>query len=113
LLTILIFQEPGGWVARGLEHDITAQGRSLSSALEMLLGILSAHAEFDRRHNRVPLSAFGPAPQVYRNAYARATPLAIPPHRLGGAPRPARRIVAAAADVHPLRSPLPARTRTA
>ena len=73
-LRILVFEDlPGVWVARALEHDVIAEARTMDLAAARLLGILGAHIEFDRRHNREPLSAFAAAPQPYWNAFARAT----------------------------------------
>ena len=73
-LTVLVFPETGGtWTARGLDHDISAGGRTFESAVDALLKITLAHIAYDRRHNRVPLSAFVPAPKLYWNAFASAT----------------------------------------
>lgn len=71
-LRILVFEElPGVWVARALEHDVVVEARTMDLAAARLLGFLGAHIDFDRRHNREPLSAFPAAPQLYWNAFAR------------------------------------------
>jgi hypothetical protein len=73
-LKVLVFPETGGrWTARGLEHDISAGGRTLESAADALLKITVAHIAYDRRHNRMPLSAFLRAPRLYWTAFANAT----------------------------------------
>ena len=74
---ILVFEDlPGIWTARSLEHDIVAESRTIEMSIQAVVRIMRAHAEFDRRHNRAPLTAFRAAPQVYWNAFARGTPLA-------------------------------------
>ena len=74
---ILVFEDvPGIWTARSLEHDIVAESRSIEMAIQAVLRIMRAHADFDRRHNRAPLSTFRAAPQIYWNAFTRGTPLA-------------------------------------
>ena len=60
-LRILVFPETHGtWTARGLEHDLAAEGRTIEAAVDTLLKIARAHVAYDRRHNREPLSAFAP-----------------------------------------------------
>jgi hypothetical protein len=71
---ILVFEDlPGIWTARSLEHDIVAESRSIEMAIQAVLRIMRAHADFDRRHNRAPLSAFRAAPQIYWNAFRRGS----------------------------------------
>lgn len=101
-LRILVFPEPGGrWTARGLEHDIAAQARTVEGAVGTVVSIARAHIAFDRRHNRVPLSAFAAAPQLYWTAFGRATrlPPAAPLESLHGGELP--QIVAAVVPRHP------------
>jgi hypothetical protein len=75
-LRILVFPETHGtWTARGLEHDLAAGGRTIEAAVDTLLKIARAHVAFDRRHNREPLSAFAPAPQLYWTAFGGAARL--------------------------------------
>lgn len=52
----------------------------MDAAVDTLLRITSAHIEFDRRHNREPLSAFGKAPRIYWMAFARGSRLPRPSH---------------------------------
>lgn len=75
-LRVLVFQDlPGVWTARGLEHDITTEGRTIDAAIRAVLEIVSAHVAYDRRHNRPPLSAFPAAPQRYWTSFAWAVPV--------------------------------------
>ena len=75
-LRILVFQSLRGiWVARSLEHDVAAEARSIEAAVSAVLQTLFAHIDLDRRHGRAPLSSFPAAPERYRSAFARATPI--------------------------------------
>ena len=77
-LKVLVFREVyGSWTARALEHDIAAEGKTLESALDTLLRIAGAHVEYDRRHNRIPLSGFASAPALYWRAFAHARQLPL------------------------------------
>ena len=70
-LRLVIFQEaPGLWLARSLEHDLSAEARTIGEGVRALVRLVDAHTAFDRRHAHAPLSAFPPAPQAYWNAYA-------------------------------------------
>ena len=70
-LRLVIIQEaPGLWLARGLEHDLSAEARTIGEGVRALLRFVDAHTAFDLRHAHAPLSAFPPAPQAYWNAYA-------------------------------------------
>jgi hypothetical protein len=75
-LSVLLVEDlPSLWTARGLEHDIVAEGRTSEKAIRGILGFVAAHIDFDRRHNRPPLSAFPPAPKRFWTTFERATPL--------------------------------------
>lgn len=81
-LRLVIFQEaPGLWVARGLEHDLGAEARSIGGAVRAVLHLVEAHTAFDKRHAHAPLCAFPAAPQAYWNAYAGG--LEIPLEQIG------------------------------
>lgn len=70
-LRLVIFQDaPGLWLARALEHDLSAEARTIGEGVRALLRLVEAHTAFDLRHAHAPLSAFTPAPQAYWNAYA-------------------------------------------
>jgi hypothetical protein len=72
-LTVVVFPELGGWwIARSLERDIAATGRTPEAALDSVLKIAQAHIMFDVRHGREPLSAFAPAPRPYWKAFLAA-----------------------------------------
>jgi hypothetical protein len=72
-LTVVVFPELSRWwIARSLERDIAATGRSPESALDSVLTIAQAHIMFDVRHGREPLSAFAPAPRPYWKAFLAA-----------------------------------------
>ena len=78
-LRIVVFPvSPRTWVARALEHDLAAEGRSIESAIDTVLKIALAHIAYDRRHGREPLSAFAAAPALYWTAFKAGTPLPIP-----------------------------------
>lgn len=79
-LRILVIQQLRGlWVARGLEHDISAENRSMERAIDAVVGIAQAHSNFDRRHGRVALSSLPAAPRWCWTAYQHATPLRTVP----------------------------------
>jgi len=113
-LRILVFPETHGtWTARGLEHDLAAEGRTVEAAVDTLLKIARAHVAYDRRHNREPLSAFAPAPRRYWAAFTAATRLPAPAEvdwTESGRPM---QIVAAVISEHPGIRKLPPIARTA
>jgi len=77
-LSLLLVQEaPGFWIARGLEHDILGQGRSIGAAVHAAVSLIEAHTAFDIRHDHTPLIAFRPAPQSCWNAQRAGTPLSL------------------------------------
>lgn len=81
----MVYQDiPGVWVGRGIEHDLTAEGRSIGETVRALLRMIQAHTAFDTRHDRAPLSAFKPAPQSCWNAFSGGTP--VPLAQLGALP---------------------------
>ena len=78
-LKILVFREPHGkWTARVLEHDLSAEGPTREAAIDLVLRLTRAHIAYDIRHNREPLSAFGPAPMVYWSAFPDESQLQSP-----------------------------------
>jgi hypothetical protein len=99
-LRIVVFPETSRtWMARALEHDLAAQGRTKESAVDTLVKVIRAHVAYDRRHNRKPLSAFAEAPRLYWNAFDRAAELPVL-MELDWHDMPAR-IVAAVISDHP------------
>jgi hypothetical protein len=77
-LSLVVYQDvPGVWVGRSLEHDLTVEGRSVGETVRALLRLIEAHTAFDARHDRLPLSAFRPAPQGCWNAFSAGTPISL------------------------------------
>lgn len=77
-LSLVLYQEtPGVWVGRGIEHDLSAEGRTIGETVRALLRFVDAHALYDARHDRPPLSAFRPAPQAYWNAFSAGTHVSL------------------------------------
>ena len=75
-LRVLVFQKlPGIWVARGLEHDLAVEGGTVHTVVERISRLVNAHADFDRRHGRIPLSSFPAAPTILWKAFARSAPM--------------------------------------
>lgn len=73
-LSILAYPESRVWsTARCLEYDLMASGRSADLAIDSLLKMIRAHIEYDTRHRRPALSAFAPAPTLYRHAFSGAS----------------------------------------
>ncbi len=84
-LRLVLYQDvPGLWIGRGIEHDISAEGRSIGETVRAILRMVAAHTAFDARHARAPLSAFRPAPQTYWNAFSAGTQ--VPLSQLGALP---------------------------
>src|SRR5215467_12976323 len=51
-LSLVVYQDvPGVWVGRGIEHDLTAEGRSIGETVRALLRMIQAHTAFDARHD--------------------------------------------------------------
>src|SRR5262245_14864672 len=73
-LSLVLYQDtPGVWIGRGIEHDLTAEGRTIGETVRAILRLVDAHSLFDARHDRAPLAGFRPAPQVYWNAFSAGT----------------------------------------
>ena len=84
-LSVVLYQEtPGVWVGRGVEHDLSAEGRTIGETVRAMLRFVDAHSQFDVRHDRTPLSAFRPAPQAYWNAFETGTQVTL--SQLGAEP---------------------------
>jgi hypothetical protein len=81
----VIFQDaPGLWHARGLEHDLAAEGSTIGQAVRTLARLMQVHADYDLRHDHPQFVAFPPAAQRYWNAFATGT--AVPLTTLGITP---------------------------
>jgi hypothetical protein len=108
-LSLVVYQEtPGVWVGRGVEHDLTAEGRTIGETVRAVLRMVDAHTAFDTRHDRPPLSAFRPAPQQYWNAFSAGTP--VPLSQLGALHPADWEIAVAIARARPNASRLPVST---
>jgi hypothetical protein len=78
-LRIVVFPEtPKTWVARSLEHDMSAVGRSADAAIDTLVRMVDAHLAYDMRHGHQPLGAFASAPGPYWQAFIAAPKKAKP-----------------------------------
>ena len=64
-LTILITREGTLMVARCLEYDIVAQGKSNTNALVAWLDVYNGQMIVDERAGREPLEGIKPSPQRY------------------------------------------------
>jgi len=81
-IRLVIFQDaPSLWTARGLEHDVVAEGKTIGAVLRAAVRFIEAQTAFDIRHGHAPLSMFPPAPQRFWNAYTAGTP--VPLSQLG------------------------------
>jgi hypothetical protein len=113
-LTILVFPETHRtWTARALEHDLSAEGNTIEAAVDTLVKIACAQIAYDRRHSRIPLSAFAAAPRIYWSAFERATRLPIPVEFNWTEPGVPPRIVAAVLAKHPAIRQFPTIFKTA
>ena len=72
-LRIVVFPETTKtWVARSLEHDLSAAGRTADAAIDLLMKMVDAHLAYDIRHGHQPLGAFTSAPRMYWQACVAA-----------------------------------------
>jgi len=72
-LRVVVFPETTKtWVARSLEHDLSAAGRSADAAIDLLMKMVDAHLAYDIRHGHRPLAAFASAPRLYWQAFVSA-----------------------------------------
>jgi len=90
-------------MARGLEHDVLSEARTIGEALRGLVSLIEAHSAFDCRHRRAPLSAFGSAPQSCWDAFTSGTPVTT--SQVGIEPPDDWELVAAIAHRRPM--PIP------
>jgi hypothetical protein len=105
-LRLVVYQEvPGIWVGRGIEHDVSAEGRTIGETVRAILRMINAHIAFDERHDRQPLASFRPAAQPYWNAFHGGTP--VPLSELGALPPAHWEISVAIARHRPMSARLP------
>ena len=105
-LSIVLYQEtPGVWVGRCVEHDLSAEGRTIGETVRAILRLVDAHTLFDARHDHPPLSAFRAAPQAYWNAFSTGTHITL--DQLGATAPPPWEILVSIARYRPSRGPSP------
>ena len=105
-LSIVLYQEtPGVWVGRCIEHDLSAEGRTIGETVRAILRLVDAHTLFDARHDHPPLSAFRAAPQAYSNAFSAGTHITL--DQLGAIATPPWEIPASIARHRPSRRTAP------
>ena len=113
-LRIVVFPESRrSWTARGLEHDLAAEGRSIEAAVDAVLKIALAHIAYDRRHRREPLSAFAPAPRLYWTAFKGGTALPLSVEVPWSGDGPPAEVSAAVVHQHPAIRPFQVIARSA
>jgi hypothetical protein len=101
-LRIVVFPEtPKTWVARSLEHDLSATGRTADAAIDTLIRMVDAHVAYDLRHGHQPLAAFASAPRMYWQAFVAASKQAAPVEVNRNTPSPAVRCVVGYATQNP------------
>jgi hypothetical protein len=113
-LRIVVYPETSrSWTARGLEHDLAAEGRSVEAAIDAVMKIALAHIAYDRRHDREPLSAFMAAPRLYWAAFHSGTPLPVTMEVPWSAHGATGKIVTAIVQHHPAVRPFSGYARSA
>jgi hypothetical protein len=80
-------------VARSLEHDLSAAGRSADAAIDTLISMVDAHVAYDLRHGHQPLAAFTSAPRSYWQAFVAASEKEAPVEVTRTAPRSLRCLI--------------------
>ena len=82
-LNVVLFQEGPYWVAQGLEHDITAQGKKIPDALYELQRLLVGYIALRQQKNLPPLELDLPkAPEIYWRRYEEASSRLEPRERI-------------------------------
>ena len=69
VLCVLLFEANGGWVAQGLEHDISASGPDVERAKRAFERTVSGYLQAARKLQIEPLSNLKQAPDVYWQAW--------------------------------------------
>ncbi|MBI4822425.1 MAG: hypothetical protein HY791_39560 [Deltaproteobacteria bacterium] len=69
---VVVFQEGPYYVVQCLEHDLAAQGRSLTEALTAFFATLDANIVVDLENGETPLQRLGPAPEAYHRMFEEA-----------------------------------------
>lgn len=71
-ISVLLLQEENYWVAQGLEHDIAAQGESISEAKKAFKKTIIGQIILDVKDNLKPLEGIEEAPQIYWDIFKKA-----------------------------------------
>lgn len=80
-MRVLILREGPMWVAQGLEHDIAAQGRSLTEVKLAFALAFSAQIAVAVARGEDPeafINSFAPAPKYYHERFEKAQQLSEP-----------------------------------
>jgi len=77
LRVLLIQQSDGLWAAQCVDHDVVAQGKSISEAKKAFERTIIGQILFDLKHNREPLSAFPPASKELREKYEQSADVTL------------------------------------
>jgi hypothetical protein len=77
-LQLVVYQEAADvWVARGLQHDLMAEARSIGAAVRALTQLIQSHTAAALRHDQTPLASIRAATQGYWNAFATGTSVSL------------------------------------
>jgi hypothetical protein len=71
-LSVLLLKEGESWVAQVLEHDIAAQGKTVSDATCSLRKIIAGQGFLDIQNGLEPLAGISAAPDYYRAMFENA-----------------------------------------
>lgn len=74
VLSVLIYQEDGRWIAQALEHDITAYGTSVEDAKHAFEQTVAGQVLFDLQRNKAPLQHIEPAPDEFWDRFHGEAP---------------------------------------
>lgn len=64
-LSVVLFRDGDFWIAQGLEHDITAQGRTLQEVKLAFMRTVAVRAFVDQEAGVEPFSQCEPAPTEF------------------------------------------------
>lgn len=87
ILTILLLQDHGYWVAQCLEYDVTAQGKNIDEAMTAFERTLVGQVLLDTEQGKQPLSGIGQAPKQFFDLSKKArrltdsVPFYVPPQQ--------------------------------
>jgi len=79
-LRVIYLRETDYWVAQCLEHDIAAQGKTLSEVEDAFRKTLVGQIVLDLRKGREPLEDIKPAPSIYWRKFREGLRLGVEPN---------------------------------